>query len=131
LDRKSRAGQGVIILDCVTCSGIYNTIYIKPRLHLDVYDHISKILSKMAAYLTQQTISGSKHPEYLAVINFMLLLLLLLHNFIYISNVIPFPSFPSETPPIASLLSLLINPPTPASWPWHSPVLGNRAFIPY
>jgi hypothetical protein len=26
-------------------------------------------------------------------------------------------------------LPLLTNPPTPASWPWHSPTLGHRAFI--
>jgi hypothetical protein len=24
---------------------------------------------------------------------------------------------------------LLTNPPTPASWPWHSPILGPRTFI--
>jgi hypothetical protein len=35
--------------------------------------------------------------------------------FIYISNAIP------KAPPPA----LLPNPPTPASWPWHSPVLGH------
>jgi hypothetical protein len=41
--------------------------------------------------------------------------------FIYISNVIPFPGFPSKNP-----LSLphSTNPPSPASWPWHSPILG-------
>jgi hypothetical protein len=34
--------------------------------------------------------------------------------FIYISNIIPFPGFPSENPhPL--LLPLLTNPPTPAS----------------
>ena len=49
--------------------------------------------------------------------------------FIYISNVIPFPSFPSENP-------LFTLPPPPASqpthshsWSWHSPILGHRAFI--
>jgi hypothetical protein len=26
-------------------------------------------------------------------------------------------------------LPLLPNPPTPTSWPWHSPTLGHRAFI--
>ena len=25
-------------------------------------------------------------------------------------------------------LPLLPNPPTPASWPWHLPIMGNRAF---
>jgi hypothetical protein len=40
--------------------------------------------------------------------------------FIYISNVIPFPGFP---PP-----SLLNNPPTHSSWPWHPPILGHRTF---
>jgi hypothetical protein len=45
--------------------------------------------------------------------------------FIYISNVIPFPSFPSENP--------LSPPPVPQpthshSWPWYSPILGHRTF---
>jgi hypothetical protein len=44
----------------------------------------------------------------------------------YISKVIHFPSFPYENP--LSLLPLLINPPTPTSWPWHPPILGHRTF---
>ena len=47
--------------------------------------------------------------------------------FIYTSNVIPFPSFPSENP------HPLPPPPAPQpthshSWFWHSPILGRRAF---
>jgi hypothetical protein len=35
-----------------------------------------------------------------------------------------------KTPsPIPSSLPLLTKPPTPPSWPWHSPILGHRAFI--
>ena len=41
--------------------------------------------------------------------------------FIYISNAIP--KVPYTLPP-----ALLPNPPTPASWPWHSSVLGHRNF---
>jgi hypothetical protein len=41
--------------------------------------------------------------------------------FIYISNAIPKVHY--TLPP-----ALLPNPPTPASWPWHSPVLGNIIF---
>jgi hypothetical protein len=45
--------------------------------------------------------------------------------FIYISNVIPFSSFPQETPyPIP--LSQPTYPLTPAFLPWHSPTLGHR-----
>jgi hypothetical protein len=50
--------------------------------------------------------------------------------FIYISNVIPFPGFPSEnllSPPTSPLLT---NPPTPASTPWHSPTQGQGPFLP-
>ena len=47
--------------------------------------------------------------------------------FIYISNVIPFPSFPSENP-LPSYLPLFPNPPTPTSWPLLSPILGHRTF---
>jgi hypothetical protein len=47
--------------------------------------------------------------------------------FIYITHFIPFPSFPSENP-LSRPLPLLTNSPTPASWPWHSPTLGLRAF---
>jgi hypothetical protein len=48
--------------------------------------------------------------------------------FIYISNVIPFPGFPSKNPLFLYPLPLPTNPPTPASWPWHSPTLRQRAF---
>jgi hypothetical protein len=48
--------------------------------------------------------------------------------FIYSSNVIPFPSFPSENPLSPPPLPLFPNPPTPSSWPWHSPTLGHRTF---
>jgi hypothetical protein len=41
--------------------------------------------------------------------------------FIYISIAIP--KAPYSLPP-----ALLPNPPTPASWPWHSPVLGHIIF---
>jgi hypothetical protein len=49
--------------------------------------------------------------------------------FIYISNVIPFPVSPPKNTLPYPAGPLLTNPPTPASWPWHSPTLGNRAFI--
>jgi hypothetical protein len=42
----------------------------------------------------------------------------------------PFLAFPPKTPShIPFSLSLLTNPPTPTSWPWHSHTLGHRAFI--
>ena len=44
------------------------------------------------------------------------------------SNVIPFPGFPSENPLSPPHLALLTKPPTPASWSWHFPTLGLRAF---
>jgi hypothetical protein len=49
--------------------------------------------------------------------------------FLYISNVILFPGFPFENvlfPPYP--FPLLTNLPTPASWPWHSPILEHRTF---
>jgi hypothetical protein len=48
--------------------------------------------------------------------------------FIYISNVIPFYDFPFKNPLSPSPIILLTNPPTPASWPWHSPILGHKTF---
>ena len=50
--------------------------------------------------------------------------------FIYISNVIPIPGFPSKSNLLLSLslLILLTNPPTPSSWLWHSPTLGHKDF---
>jgi hypothetical protein len=54
----------------------------------------------------------NKHPVHL---HFPFFLSFLLDNFfIYISNVIPFPGFPSPD-------TLLTNPPTPASWLCHFP----------
>jgi hypothetical protein len=61
----------------------------------------------------------------------MLLFFLLDIFFIYISNIIPFPGFPSEKhpAPLTSPFPLLTNPPTPTFWPWHSPTLEHRPFI--
>ena len=39
----------------------------------------------------------------------------------------PFLFSPLNTP-VPSPLLLLTNPSIPASWPWHSPTLGHRAF---
>jgi hypothetical protein len=55
------------------------------------------------------------------------LFLLLDIYYIYISNAIPFPRFLSESP-LYTPLALLPYPPTPASWPWNSPVLGHIIF---
>jgi hypothetical protein len=52
----------------------------------------------------------------------------LLDFFIYTSNLILFPHFPSNPSPIPFPLSMLTNLPTPASQSWHSPTLGHRAF---
>jgi hypothetical protein len=49
--------------------------------------------------------------------------------FIYISNVIPFPVFPSQNR-IPSPLPLLTNPPTPASLSWDSPTLPEKGIEP-
>jgi hypothetical protein len=43
--------------------------------------------------------------------------------FIYISNFKCYPESPLYPPP-----ALLPYLPTPASWPWHSPVLGHIKF---
>ena len=63
----------------------------------------------------------------------MIFSLLLDIFFIYISNVIPFPGSPQETPyPIPFPLVIggcsLKHPPTPASLPWYSPTLEHQAF---
>jgi hypothetical protein len=70
-------------------------------------------------------------PHHLYFFNFLLLLLDIF--FIYISNVIPFPVFLSESPlsplsPFHYPLPLLTNLPTPPSWPWHYPILRYRTF---
>jgi hypothetical protein len=48
--------------------------------------------------------------------------------FIYISNVIPFPSFHSENPLSLPPSPLPTSLPTPASWLRHSPTLGHKTF---
>jgi hypothetical protein len=69
-----------------------------------------------------------KH-SYAKLFYFFLFLLLDIY-FIYISNIVLFPGFP--LPPPKKTLSppppMLTNLPTLASWPWHSPILGHRAF---
>jgi hypothetical protein len=40
----------------------------------------------------------------------------------------PFLVSPLKTPYPLLPLPLLINPPTPVSWPWQSPLLGYRTF---
>jgi hypothetical protein len=48
--------------------------------------------------------------------------------FIYISNFITFPPFPSENYPIPSPLPLFTNQPIPAYLSWDSSTLGHRTF---
>jgi hypothetical protein len=50
--------------------------------------------------------------------------------FIYISTLIAFPGFFSEKhlPLMPSPIHLLTSPPTSASWPWNSPLLGHRTY---
>ena len=71
----------------------------------------------------------SKLQSILLNVNFLLDIF-----FIYISDAIPFPSFLSENP-LYPPPTLLPNPPTPTSWPWHSPVLvalkSNHTLIGY
>ena len=40
----------------------------------------------------------------------------------------PFLVLPSENPLYPPHLPPAPNPPTPASWPWHSPILWHRTF---
>ena len=58
---------------------------------------------------------------------FVCLFVLLDIFFIYISNITPFPSFLSDSP-LYPPPALLPNPLTPASWSWHSPVMGQIIF---
>jgi hypothetical protein len=50
----------------------------------------------------------------------------------YILNVIPFPGFPSRNLPHPAFMRFLphppTHPPTSASLPWYSPILGHGAF---
>jgi hypothetical protein len=83
---------------------------------------------KSSSYVAQPCLELRDPPASTSwMLGFLKLLLFLLDIFfIYISNFIPFPGFPSESP---HPLPLLTNPPSPASLPWHSPTLGHRAFI--
>jgi hypothetical protein len=63
------------------------------------------------------------HPSsgfQLSFLIFIFYAFLLDNFFIYISNAIPKAPYPPPTLPL--------NPPTPTSWPWHSPVLGQMIF---
>jgi hypothetical protein len=57
---------------------------------------------------------------YFLLFSYYLNKFLLYMLFIYISNAIPKSLYPPHT--------LLLNPLTPASWPWHSTVLGHIIF---
>jgi hypothetical protein len=54
------------------------------------------------------------------------LILLLLGIFIRYFLHLHFKCYPQS--PLFPPRTLLPNPPTPASWPWHSPVLGHIIF---
>jgi hypothetical protein len=58
---------------------------------------------------------------------FFLLFPYLLDIFFTFQMLAPFLLSPLKNP-LPHHLCLLINPPTTASWPWHSPILGHRAF---
>ena len=61
------------------------------------------------------------------LIVFSVCLFLLDIFFIYISNAVLFPSFCSESP-LYPPPTQIPKPPTFASWPWYSPVLGHIIF---
>ena len=63
------------------------------------------------------------NPKWLLFFLFFIRYFLYLHFKCY-----PLSWFPLWKPPTPSLLPLLTKPPTPASWPWHSPTLGHWAF---
>jgi hypothetical protein len=82
------------------------------------------ILSRVLCWLTRKLQASHLGKAQFSSLFFILLLDIF---FIYISNNIFFPVFPSENH-LSYPLLLLINPPTPASWPWYSPILGHRTF---
>jgi hypothetical protein len=53
--------------------------------------------------------------------------LFVLRHFYWIFSSLTFQMLSAKLPIPSPLL--LPNPPTPASWPWHSPVLGHMIFV--
>ena len=83
---------------------------------------LSSHSSAATVYKSWWAVSASRTSSFFFNLFFSLYLFFLLEIFfIYISNAIP--KVPDTLPP-----ALLPNPPTPASWPWHSSVLGHMIF---
>ena len=83
---------------------------------------LSSHSSAATVYKSWWAVSASRTSSFFFNLFFSPCLFFLLNIFfIYISNAIP--KVPDTLPP-----ALLPNPPTPASWPWHSSVLGHMIF---
>jgi hypothetical protein len=108
-----------IVTNNIKCLGVNQTKQVK-----DLYDKNFKPLKKEI----EENLRRWKDFPYSWISRIFLSINFLLYIFfIYISNAISFPSFLSESP-LYPLPALLPNPPTPASWPWHSPLLGQIIF---
>jgi hypothetical protein len=80
-----------------------------------------------------QTWSPCKHNDFLVESPFFWwmwdFLFFLIGYFLYLHfKCYPLSWFSLQNPSTPSPLPLLTNPPTPTSWPWHSPTLELRAF---
>jgi hypothetical protein len=118
----------------IVIAQLFHNSWRKLILHFKIFWQLQVDFNKHEALSIEQTLEKSTVKVYFVITVLSTVWHLFFFSFfwldiffIYMSNVIPFPVFPCESPPSPTPYQLT-NPPTPASWPWHSPTLGHRAF---
>ena len=100
---------------------IISTVPLRNTFFINIHILLIENSWKMALFQRKIWYSHYSLMEFYAHLFFFIYLLIRYFHYLHFKC---YPKSPLYTPP-----ALLPNPPTPASWPWHSPLLGNIIFI--
>ena len=100
---------------------IISTVPLKNTFFINIHILLIENSWKMALFQRKIWYSHYSLKNSTQIYSFLFIFYFLIRYFLYLH----FKCYPKRLPSPA----LLPNPPTPASWPWHFPLLGNIIFI--
>ena len=100
---------------------IISTVPLRKTFFINIHILLIENSWKMALFQRKIWYSHYSLMEFYAHLFFFIYLLIRYFHYLHFKC---YPKSPLYTPP-----ALLPNPPTPPSWPWHSPLLGHIIFI--